>query len=182
MVKEGSEKNWLRFLVLIYSLAFCFLLVAALVTGYILSHPEYGGLERTPFIRALLSEYGLILGLFLTILYNTLTTFFFWPFFMIYLKAKRKYELNNFLMDSVVYSWMSAFGLSHLILWLADALNDVSYLLFQTSYYVIVAMLESATDVFFLTLLISFVFFLIAHHLISKRYVAHKKLGHFCTV
>lgn len=167
-MKKDSEKDWIRFLVLIYALAFCFLLVAAVATGFLLSHPEYGMAEKTLFIRALLSEYGLIVGLSLSILSNALPIFFFWPFFMLYLKLKRRYEWDNILVDSIAYSWMSAFGVSTFIFWLPDAINDVSLLLFDASPYIIVGMLESLGRIFYPMVAILFVVFLIVHYLMRR--------------
>ena len=65
-----SDKGWLRFLVFIYGLAFCFLLMAASVTAYVLSHPELGLKETNPIVRDYVSRYGLELGLLLVNLYN----------------------------------------------------------------------------------------------------------------
>ena len=76
-----SDNGWLRFLVFIYGIAFCFLLVAASVTAYVLSHPELGLKETNRIVRDYISKYGLELGLLLVNLYNFGMIFFSWILF-----------------------------------------------------------------------------------------------------
>ena len=83
------ESSWLRFLVFLYGLAFCFLLVAASVTAYVLSHPELGLKETDPITRAWISSYGLIGGLVLVNVYNFVMMLLPWPFFLLYLTVRR---------------------------------------------------------------------------------------------
>ena len=70
-MKEHSRISWLRFLVLLYGLAFCLLLVTALVTACALSYPELGLVEVTRLVRDYLSRYGITVGLLLVILRNS---------------------------------------------------------------------------------------------------------------
>ena len=155
-MKKHSKKSWLRFLALIYGITFFFLLVAALVTAYIVSHPELGLAEGNPSIRAVISEYGLTVGLLLAILYNSAIIFHAWPFFISYLMLERKYKRSNILVDSAVYSWMYAFGLYELIFRLLNAVNDVSWLLFHSCPDVIIATLELLNKNFFSLTVASF--------------------------
>jgi len=74
-MKKHRKKSWFRFLALIYVITFFFLLVAALVTAYMLSHPELGLAEGNPSTRAVMLEYGLAVGLLLAILYNSAIIF-----------------------------------------------------------------------------------------------------------
>jgi len=172
-MKKHSKKSWLRFLALIYGITFFFLLVAALVTAHIVSHPELGLAEGNPSIHAVMSEYGLTVGLLLAILYNSAIIFHAWPFFISYLMLKRKYKRSNILADSAVYSWMSAFGLYELIFWLLNAVNDVSWLLFHSCPYVIIATLKLLNKIFFSLTVASFlvvwVFALIVHCYEKKK-------------
>jgi hypothetical protein len=98
-----SEKGWLRFLVFIYGMTVCLLLVTASVTAYVLSHPELGLKERNPIVRDYVSTYGLELGLLLVNLYNIGTIFFSWLLFASYLVLGKKYRWKKTLADSAVY-------------------------------------------------------------------------------
>ena len=164
-MKNDSQKSWLRFLVLVYGAAFCFLLVAASVTVYVLSHPELGLTERNPIVRDYVSQYGLELGLLLVNLYNFGTIFVSWLLFISYLALGRRYRWKKTLADSVVYGMMSAYGLYVLISWFLNAANDVSWLLFRSNPYVISALWESWDSLSrYLTLAILFVLFSIVHY------------------
>ena len=166
-----SEKSWLRFLVLIYSITFCFLLVAALVTAYVLSHPELGLKETNPIVRDYVSQYGLELGLLLVNLYNFGTIFVSWLLFISYLVLSRKYRWKKTLADSVVYGMMSAYGMYMLISWLLNAANDVSWLLFRSNPYVISAVWESWDSLYrYLTLAIFFALFSIVHYAMRRKH------------
>ena len=94
-----GDKGWLRFLIFIYSIAFCFLLVTASVTAHVLSHPELGLKETNPIVRDYVSKYGLELGLLLVNLYNFGTIFFAWLLFISYLVLGRKYRWKKTLAD-----------------------------------------------------------------------------------
>ena len=135
-----KDSSWLTFLVFIYVLAFCFLLVAALVAAYVLSHPELGLKERNPIVRDYVSKYGLELGLLLVNFYNFGTIFVSWLLFISYLALSKKYEWKITLADSLVYGMMSAYGLYVLISWLLNAAHDVAWLLFRSNPYVISAL------------------------------------------
>lgn len=134
-----NKRSWLRSLVFIYGITFCFLLVAASVTAYVLSHPELGLKEKDPITRACISNYGLIGGLVLVNLYNSAMILLFWPFFILYLILRRKYKRNNILADSIAYSGIAAYGMYQLISWMLNAASDVSWLLFYSCPYVITA-------------------------------------------
>ena len=172
-MKKHSKKSWLRFLALIYGITFCFLLVAALVTAYVLLHPELGLVEGNPSILALISECGLIIGLILNILYSSAIIFHAWPFFISYLMLKRKYKRSNILVDSGVYSWMYAFGLYEFIFRLLNAVNDVSWLLFHSCPYVIIATLKLLNKNFFTltvaSFLVAWVFALTVYYYEKKK-------------
>jgi len=124
--RQKNEKNSSRFLLSIYCMTFCFLLVATLVTAYVLSHPELGLKETEPITRACISHYGLVGGLTLVNLYNSAMIFLPWPFFILYLTLCRRGRWQNILLDSIVYSATSAYGLYLLIDWLLNAANDAS--------------------------------------------------------
>jgi hypothetical protein len=109
-MEKHSEKSWLRFLVFIYGIAFCFLLVAASVTAYVLSHPELGLKETNPIVRDYVSQYGLELRLLLVNLYNFGTIFVSWLLFISYLVLSRKYKWKKTLAHSLVYSGIVASG------------------------------------------------------------------------
>lgn len=129
------KKNWLGFLVLIYSLTLCFMIVVVLMTSYALSHPELGLIEGNPAIRSLFSKYGLALGLLLGFLQNTLFLFFFWPLFVCYIKLMKEYYWYKVYGDSIAYSWMSAYGLSACIFSFLDMINDIYSAHAQVSSY-----------------------------------------------
>ena len=168
-MKKHHRKGWFRFLVSIYVSAFCFLLVAALATGYLLSDPEYGWAEKTPFIRDLLLKYGLIVGLFLAVLYNTLITFSPCFPFMLYLKFKREYGWNEIIVDSFAYSAIFSWGLYVYIFWLLDAINDVYILLFRASPHAIIAILELWISIsYYPILVIFFILFPIVYYLMKR--------------
>jgi len=129
--------NWLRCLALLYGLTFCFLVVAASVTAYVLFHPKLGLKETDPITRACISKYGLLGGLVLVNLYNSAMIILPWPFFILYLTLSRKGGWHSMLADALVYTAMSAYGLYLLIDWLSNAANDVSWLLFHSCHSVI---------------------------------------------
>jgi len=132
-----SENNWLRFLKLLYVLAFFFLFVMALVTAYVLSHPELGLVETNPLVRAYMSKYGLVVALLIAILVNSSVLILSWLFFTLYRMFRRRYNWHNPLIDSTAYSLVATFGLYALIAWALNALNDVSWLLFHSAHDVI---------------------------------------------
>ena len=170
------KSSWLRFLVFIYSIAFCFLLVAASVTAYVLSHPELGLTETNPIVRDYVSQYGLELGLLLVNLYNFGMIFVSWLLFISYLVLSKKYKWKITLADSIVYGMMSAYGLYVLISWLLNAANDVSCLLFRSNPHVISALWESWDSLNpYLTLAILLAVFSIIHH--STRRNQHETRG-----
>lgn len=129
----------MRILVVIYSIAFCFLLVAALVTAYVLSHPELGLKETNPITRACISNYGLIGGLVLVNLYNSAMILVFWPFFILYIVLRRKYDWNYILADAIAYSGIAAYGIYLLVSRALNAASDVSWLLVYSCPSVITA-------------------------------------------
>ena len=130
----------MRFLKLIYGLTFCFLLVAASVTAYVLSHPELGLKETDPTTRAWISNYGVLGGLVLVSLYNSAMILLPWPFFILYLTLRRKHGWQNRLVDVIVYAAMPAYGLYLVVDWLLNAANDVSWLLFHSCHDVLSTM------------------------------------------
>ena len=160
----------MRFLVVIYSVAFCFLLVTAFVTAYVLSHPELGLQERNPIVRDYVSRYGLALGLLLVNLYNLGIVIFAWILFASYLVLSRKYRWKITFADSIIYAAMSAYGLYMLISWLLNAANDVSWLLFRSNPYVISIIWESWDSFWrYLTLAIFFGLFSIVHYSTRRK-------------
>jgi len=167
-----SENSWLRFLVVIYSVAFCFLLVAAFATAYVLSHPELGLQETNPIVRDYVSKYGLELGLLLVNLYNFGIVIFSWFLFASYLVLRRKRRWKMTFADSLVYAAMSAYGMYMLISWLLNAANDVAWLLFRSNPHIISVVWESWDSLFgYLTLAVFLVLFSIVHYSMrrSKR-------------
>ena len=165
------EKSWLRFLALAYGVTCCFLLVAASVTAYVLSHPELGLTERNPIVRDYVSKYGLELGLLLVNLYNFGMIFVSWLLFISYLALSKKYKWKKTLADSTVYGMMSAYGLYLLISWLLNAANDVSWLLFHPNPHVISALWESWDSLSrYLTLAILFALFSFVHYSMRRKH------------
>jgi hypothetical protein len=67
--------------------------------------------------------------LVLVSLYNSAVILVFWPFFILHLALRRKYKRNNILADSIAYSGIAAYGMYHLMFWMLNAANDVSWLL-----------------------------------------------------
>jgi len=165
-----TDKGWLRFLIFIYGMTVCFLLVAAFVTAYVLSHPELGLKETNPIVRDFVSKYGLELGLLLVNLYNSGTIFFSWILFISYLVLSRKYRWRKTLADSMAYGAMSAYGMYMLISWLLNAANDVAWLLFRSNPYGISALWESWDSLLrYLTLAIFLVLFSIVHYSMTRN-------------
>jgi hypothetical protein len=136
-MKRPSEKNWFRFLRLIYALAFLFLLVVASVTAYGLSHPELGLVETNPLVRAYMSAYGLVVALLLATLVNASVLIFSGLFFTLYRMFQRRYTWHSPLIDAIAYALVATFGLYALIVWLLNAANDVYVLLFHSGHAVI---------------------------------------------
>jgi len=162
--------SWVRFLVFLYGLTFCLLLVAALVTAYVLSHPELGLKETNPLVHNYVSKYGLELGLLLVNLYNFGTIFFSWLLFISYLALSKKYKWKKTFADSLVYGMMSAYGMYMLISWLLNAANDVAWLLFRSNPYVISAIWESWDSLSpYLTLAMFFALFSIVHYSTRRK-------------
>jgi len=168
--KKESEKNWLRSLVLVYSVAFSFLLVTAFVTAYVLSHPELGLKETNPIVRDYVSNFGLELGLLLVNLHNFGIVIIAWILFASYLVLSRKYRWKITFADSVVYGMMSAYGMYMLTSWLLNAANDVSWLLFRSNPYVISAIWEAWDSLYgYLALAIFFGLFSIVHYSTRRK-------------
>jgi len=160
----------LRFLVVIYSIAFGFLLVTAFVTAYVLSHPELGLKETNLIVRDYVSKYGVELGLLLVNLYNFGIVIFSWFLFVSYLVLSRKYRWKITFADSIIYAAMSAYGMYMLISWLLNAANDVAWLLFHSNPYVISAVWESWDSLWrYLTLAIFFGLFSIVHYSMRRK-------------
>ena len=159
------DSSWFRFLAFIYGMTVCFLLVAAFVTAYVLSHPELGLEETNPIVRDYVSKYGLELGLLLVNLYNFGTIFVAWLLFISYLALSRKYRWKTTLADSIAYAAMSAYGMYLLISWMFNVANDVSWLLFRSNPYAISALWESWDSLSpYLTLAIFLALFSIVHY------------------
>ena len=130
----------MRVLGALYVLAFCFLLITALVTAYGLSHPELGLVETNPLVRAYMAEYGLVGALLIAMLVNSSVLIFSGLFFTLYRRFQRQYNWYPPLIDSVAYSLVATFGLCALITWLLNAANDVYILLFH-SYHAVISTL-----------------------------------------
>ena len=164
------ENSWLRFLVFIYSVAFCLLLVTAFVTAYVLSHPELGLKETNPIVRDYVSKYGVALGLLLVNLHNFGIVIFAWILFASYLVLSRKYRWKITFADSIIYAVMSAYGMYMLLSWLLNAANDVSWLLFRSNPYGISTLWESWENLWgYLTLAIFVVLFSIVHYSMRRK-------------
>jgi hypothetical protein len=76
MLTRDPDRNWKMFLIVIYSLAFSFLILVVSVTYYSLSHPELGLIEKNPFVSSLISQYGLAMGIFLSVLASVFVSLF----------------------------------------------------------------------------------------------------------
>jgi hypothetical protein len=163
--------SWLRLLVFLYGLAFCFLFVATSVTAYVLSHPELELQETNPIVRDYVSKYGLELGLLLVNLHNLGIVIFSWILFASYLVFSRKYRWKITFADSTIYAAMSAYGVYMLISWFLNAAHDVSWLLFRSNPYVISALWESWNRLYgYLMLAIFLVLFSIVHYAMRRKH------------
>jgi len=124
------KKYWLRIIIAIYVLIFVFQVIAAGVTVYALEHPELGLFEREESTRNNIAVYGLTLGILISFVQG-----FFWyiiPFFclVIYWHEDRK-NIEFTRWGPSVYSGFFSYGLSMLMIWFADAFNDLSWLFFH---------------------------------------------------
>ena len=121
-MRAQSRKCWLRFLKLVYVLAFSFLLlIMVAVTTYGLSHPELGLVETNPLVRAYMAEYGLVVALLIAMLVNSSVLIFSGLFFTLYRMFQRRYDWYSPFIDAIAYSLVATFGLYALITWLLNA-------------------------------------------------------------
>jgi len=67
------------------------LVVTALVTAYVLSHPEIGLKEMNPLVIGLVSAYGLLVGLLVVNLYNIVMIMLLWVIFIPYLLLRKRH-------------------------------------------------------------------------------------------
>lgn len=132
-----SRKDWC--LLVVYELTLFLVVVAALVTAYVLSHPESGLKERNPVVIDLVSEYGLLVGLLMVNLYNMVMVMLLWGIFIPYLRLRKRHRWEHILADALVYSGMAAYGFYMLLSWLLNAAHDVSWLLFNSCPHLITA-------------------------------------------
>jgi magnesium-transporting ATPase (P-type) len=132
IMKEKLQSTWFKIIVLIYVIAvfFCFLSVSA--TAYALANTELRFREMNPFVRELIADYGLSVGLLFASLLNTFSILFLWLFFIPYLYIEKRHEKLKSV-NPLVYACMSAFGLSQVTVYLLNAVNDVSVVLFGHS-------------------------------------------------
>ena len=128
------ESSWLRPLVFLYGLAFCFLLVMVATTAYALSHPELDLVETNPLVHAYTAAYGLVGALLIAMLVNASVLIFSALFFTLYRMFQKRYNWHNPLIDAIAYALVATFGLSALITWLLNAAKDVHVLLFHSSH------------------------------------------------
>ena len=165
-MKTISKKDW--FLLVVYGLALVFVVVAALVTAYVLSHPEIGLKEVNPVVIDFISEYGLAVGLLVVNLYNMVMIMLLWVIFIPYLLLRKRHRWENILADALVYSIMAAYGFFRLISWLLNAAHDVSWLLFNSCPYVITVAWKLWDSATYLIPAIPAVLFPIVYHLMRK--------------
>lgn len=169
MLTRDPDRNWKMLLIMIYSLAFFFLFVVVLVTGYSLSHPELGLTESNPFISSMISKYGLAIGIFLGVLSSVWLPLLLWVSFLVYLKACSKYDITNILLDCLMYSVLSSYGLAMLFFYLTDTANDVSWLLFHRSSFAAASLMDILTNLFILTFVVSLCIFPVLYYLTRRR-------------
>ena len=67
-MEEKFERTWLRLIALIYVLSVICLAIAACVTGNALARPELGLFEQDPYARSNIADFGLTLGILITVL------------------------------------------------------------------------------------------------------------------
>lgn len=175
-MKKVSKKDW--FLILVYGLALFLVVVAALVTTYVLSHPEIGLKERNPVVMDLVSKYGLTVGLLVVNLYNMVMIFLPWFIFIPYLLLRKKHRWDNILADSLAYSSMAAYGFYMLISWLLNAANDVSWLLFNSCPHIITATWKLWDSSTYLIPAIFAVLLPLIYHLMRKGRSKHMPQTH----
>jgi len=166
-MKTISKKDW--FLLVVYGSALALLVVTALVTAYVLSHPESGLKEVNPVVIGFVSEYGLLVGLLVVNLYNMVMIMLLWVIFIPYLRLRKRHRWENILADSLVYSGMAAYGFYMLISWLLNAVHDVSWLLFNSCPYMIVAVREFWESAIYLILIILAVLLPLLYYLMRKE-------------
>jgi hypothetical protein len=108
------------------------LLIATAMTAYAVTQRVFGR-EANPFVNGLIANYGAMMGLILA--FSSFFLFIFWPWILFipyrYFSKTDNDDVER--ADSVLYPLMSAWGMSNLIVWLMDAINDVSLVLFHRS-------------------------------------------------
>ena len=166
-MKKISRKDW--FLLLIYGLTLFLVVVATLVTVYVLSHPESGLEERNPVVVDLVSEYGLTVGLVVVNLYNMVMIMLPWVIFIPYLLLRKRHRWENILADALVYSAMVAYGCYMLISWVLNAAHDVSWLLFNSCPHIITATWTLWDNAIYLIPAIVAVLLPLAYYLMKKE-------------
>ena len=166
-----SKRDWC--LLSVYGLALVFVVVAVLVTAYVLSHPEIGLKERNPVVIGLVSEYGLLVGLLVVNLYNLVMVMLPWVIFIPYLLLRKRHRWENILADSLVYSGMAAYGFYMLISWLLNAAHDVSWLLFNSCPHIITATWKLWDSAIYLIPAIPAVLLPVIYYLMGKARSEH---------
>jgi len=170
-MKTISRKDW--FLLVVYGLALALLVVTALVTAYVLSHPESGLKEVNPVVIGLVSEYGLMVGLLVVNLYNMVMIMLLWVVFIPYLLLRKRHRWENILADALVYSVMAAYGFFRLISWLLNVAHDVSWLLFNSCPHIITTIWKLWDNAIYLIPAIPAVLFPIVYYLMKKERSKH---------
>ena len=161
-----SRKDW--FLLVVYGLALVLVVVTALVTAYVLSHPESGLKERNPVVIGFVAEYGLLVGLLVVNLYNMVMVMFPWVIFIPYLLLRKRHRWENILADALVYSGMAAYGCYMLISWSLNAAHDGSWLLLKSYPHIITVAWELWDRAIYLIPAIFTVLLPLVYHLIRK--------------
>jgi hypothetical protein len=168
---EGRlKKIWPRLIAIIYLLSATCLVVAACVTAYALDRPELGLSEETEITRSNIAEFGLTLGILITVLQGL--------FFLVlapcvvlvtywYLANRKNKGFTRW--GPLIYSGILAWGMSLLVLWFVDATNDVSWVFFHGSPTWVVLFLNFSAVMFLLLFGVFFLLVLSAYYLIVRK-------------
>jgi hypothetical protein len=166
-MKEKLQSTWFKLTILIYAVAvfFCFLAVSA--TAYALTNTELGFREANPLVKELIADYGLGIGLLFAFLRSMFSILFFWLFFIPYVYIEKRHrELES--VSPLIYSCMSAFGLSQVMVYLLNAVNDVSWIFFQHSPVDVTLLIDWGNLIAVLETVLLVVLFLTLYYIYEK--------------
>ena len=139
--RERQYRIWFKAIIAIYAMTVFVLMIAVCFTIIALTLSESGLQEMNPFVRNLIQQYGIFPGLLFITLLNLFLIWIWWFLFLIPFFAEK--GNNGSAYDkALIYSWISSWGLSEFAVFLLDAINDISWVVFGHSPIVMTGIMD----------------------------------------